>query len=80
MYLGAGVVIVGAGLVRSSPAVVILGVVFVASMHVLVVLYEEPSLADRFGVTYEAYRSSVHRWLIRRPHSRGKEFGRSGGE
>jgi len=67
MYVGAAMVILGAGLALSSPAVVLLGLAFLLIMHLFVVLYEEPVLADRFGASYQRYRSSVHRWLIRKP-------------
>src|SRR5438067_2983110 len=30
---------------------------------------EEPALAGRFGDSYQRHRSSVHRWLIRKPKS-----------
>lgn len=66
MYIGGALVIIGAGLALSSPAIVILGLAFLLVMHVFVVLYEEPALARRFGATYDSYRSSVHRWRIRR--------------
>jgi protein-S-isoprenylcysteine O-methyltransferase Ste14 len=67
MYVGAAVLILGAGLIVSSPSVLLLDVVFLFVMHLFVVLYEEPVLADRFGDAYERYKSSVHRWRVRRP-------------
>lgn len=69
MYIGGALVILGAGLALSSPAIVILGFAFVLIMHLFVVLYEEPALARRFGAAYERYRRSVHRWRIRKPDS-----------
>ena len=75
MYVGAAMVILGAGLVLSSPSVALLGLAFLLIMHLLVVLYEEPALAIRFGATYQQYRSSVHRWLIRKPKSRARPPG-----
>jgi protein-S-isoprenylcysteine O-methyltransferase Ste14 len=69
MYVGAAMVIFGAGLVLSSPSVAMLGVAFVLIMHLFVVLYEEPALARRFGAPYQQYKSSVHRWLVRKPNS-----------
>lgn len=69
MYVGATAVILGAGLALSSLSIVVLALVFVLIMHLVVVLYEEPALAARFGASYEHYRSSVHRWLIRKPKS-----------
>jgi len=70
MYVGAAGVILGAGLVLSSPAVAGLAFVFVLLMYLFVVLHEEPALTDRFGAPYEEYRSSVHRWMIRKPGAR----------
>jgi protein-S-isoprenylcysteine O-methyltransferase Ste14 len=67
MYVGAAAVILGAGLWLASPAIVLLALAFLVIMHLFVVLYEEPALADRFGASYQRYRSSVHRWLVRRP-------------
>jgi protein-S-isoprenylcysteine O-methyltransferase Ste14 len=69
MYIGASAAILGAGLAVSSPSMVILALAFLLIMHVFVVVHEEPALARKFGVSYERYRSSVHRWLIRRPTS-----------
>ena len=69
MYLGAAMVIIGAGLILSSPSVATLGFVFLLVMHLVVVFYEEPALISRFGATYRQYGSSVHRWLIRKPDS-----------
>ena len=37
------------------------------AFHLFVVLYEEPSLANRFGAPYEVYRRTVRRWWPRRP-------------
>lgn len=67
MYVGAVMVIVGCGLIWSSPSVVLLGFAFLLLMHLLVVLYEEPALADQFGRAYEEYQQSVSRWRIRMP-------------
>jgi protein-S-isoprenylcysteine O-methyltransferase Ste14 len=67
MYIGATVLMVGAGLILSSPSVIMLALAFLLIMHLVVVFYEEPALTRKFGDSYEEYRSSVHRWLIRRP-------------
>jgi protein-S-isoprenylcysteine O-methyltransferase Ste14 len=69
MYVGAAAVILGAGLILSSVSVVLLALAFLLVMHLFVVLYEEPALTRRVGKSYEQYRSSVHRWLIRKPNS-----------
>jgi protein-S-isoprenylcysteine O-methyltransferase Ste14 len=67
MYVGAAAVILGAGLVLSSPSIVLLSFAFLLVMHLFVVILEEPALSSRFGDAYEEYRSSVHRWVIRKP-------------
>lgn len=67
MYVGAAAVILGAGLVLSSPSIVLLSFAFLLVMHLFVVILEEPTLSTRFGDDYEEYRSSVHRWWIRKP-------------
>jgi protein-S-isoprenylcysteine O-methyltransferase Ste14 len=69
MYVGAAAVILGAGFILSSPSIVILALAFLLIMHLFVILYEEPALAGKFGASYQQYRSSVHRWLIRKPSS-----------
>ncbi len=69
MYVGAAGVILGAGLVLSSFSIMLLAFAFLAIMHLFVVLHEEPALAERFGDSYVRYKSSVHRWLVRRPSS-----------
>lgn len=72
MYVGASAVILGTGLALSSPAIVMLALAFLLTMHLFVVVHEEPSLAGKFGVSYQRYRSSVHRWLIWKPKSNAK--------
>ena len=67
MYVGAAATMLGAGLVVSSPSIALLALPFLLTMHLFVVLYEEPTLARKFGSSYAHYRASVHRWLIRLP-------------
>jgi protein-S-isoprenylcysteine O-methyltransferase Ste14 len=65
MYLGAALALSGAALFyRSAPLFGYTGL-FLLVMHVLVVSYEEPTLARLFGADYEAYRARVGRWLTR---------------
>ncbi len=70
MYVGGTAVLTGAGLALSSLSIVLLSLGFLLLMHLMVVLYEEPALTATFGATYEQYRSTVHRWRIRRPGAR----------
>ena len=67
MYVGAAAAMFGVGLILASPSIVILAMAFLLTMHLFVVLYEEPALAGRFGASYRQYKTAVHRWLIRKP-------------
>jgi protein-S-isoprenylcysteine O-methyltransferase Ste14 len=69
MYWGGFSVLLGAGLALRSPSIVGLAVLFLGLVHLLVWLYEEPSLENRFGDPYRRYKSAVHRWLPRFPRS-----------
>jgi protein-S-isoprenylcysteine O-methyltransferase Ste14 len=67
MYVANLLILTGeAVLFESSPILVWAGAMALA-FHLFVVLYEEPSLADRFGAGYEEYRRTVPRWWPRRP-------------
>jgi protein-S-isoprenylcysteine O-methyltransferase Ste14 len=65
MYIGAMAVIVGAGLILHSPSAIAVASFFFLVTHVFVLIYEEPSLEERFGNSYIQYKKSVHRWLPR---------------
>jgi protein-S-isoprenylcysteine O-methyltransferase Ste14 len=65
MYLAVLVTLVGETLLFASPRLAVWTVVVAITVHLFVVLYEEPTLQDQFGPPYEAYRASVARWL---PH------------
>jgi protein-S-isoprenylcysteine O-methyltransferase Ste14 len=43
--------------------------VFWAGFHLFVLLYEEPTLREKFGASYEDYCKRVNRWLPRPPRS-----------
>lgn len=62
MYVGGFAVLLGAGLLLSSPAIVGLALVFWVFFHLFVVLYEEPTLERTFGESYRHYRQTVRRW------------------
>jgi len=67
MYIGALSVLVGFGLYESSVSILLLSLVVFALVHLFVVVYEEPGLKARFGVTYSQYCAGVPRWI---PHLR----------
>lgn len=62
MYVGGLTVILGAGLTLRSPSIAALAVAFLGVMHLVVTLYEEPSLERRFGASYVDYKERVNRW------------------
>jgi len=65
MYLGVALAILGeAAIFRSLHLVIYAGVMLLIA-HVFVLTYEEPTLAQHFGESYEEYRRTVPRWIPR---------------
>ena len=71
MYVAVLSIILGQALLFSSWAVLVYGLVAGAAMISFVKLYEEPTLASRYGEDYEAYRRAVPGWLPRLTPWRG---------
>jgi protein-S-isoprenylcysteine O-methyltransferase Ste14 len=65
MYVAVLSIIFGQALIFSSWPVLAYGLVGAAAMISFVKFYEEPTLADRYGSQYEAYRRAVPGWLPR---------------
>jgi protein-S-isoprenylcysteine O-methyltransferase Ste14 len=65
MYLGAIFLLSGFGLYERSPSVLGLAACAALLAHLLVVFYEEPDLARRFGDGYAEYRRATNRWIPR---------------
>lgn len=65
MYLAVLALIFAQALLFSNWVVAIYGLVAGAVMASFVRLYEEPTLSDRYGAEYEAYRRAVPGWLPR---------------
>ncbi|MGH7607749.1 MAG: methyltransferase family protein [Gemmatimonadales bacterium] len=65
MYLGAGLVLLGAALFYGSIGLVLYTVAFWSAAHLFVLFYEEPALRRRFGPDYEEYARSRRRWIPR---------------
>jgi protein-S-isoprenylcysteine O-methyltransferase Ste14 len=66
-YIAAEAALVGQGLIFASTSVLMYAVVMGVLYHLLVVLYEEPTLRRTFGAEYEAYCREVPRWIPRAP-------------
>lgn len=75
MYVGALIVILGGGMILGSPSIIGLSIAFALLAHVFVLLYEEPVLAEKFGDSYRAYCSTVHRWIPGRSKITKKDNG-----
>ena len=71
MYVAVLSIILGQALLFSSWAVVVYAVIATTAMISFVKLYEEPTLARRYGAEYETYRRNVPGWLPRLTAWRG---------
>jgi protein-S-isoprenylcysteine O-methyltransferase Ste14 len=67
MYIGGSMLLIGFGLYRQSPAILLYSVVIILLFHLYVIFIEEPGLESRFGESYFAYKQSVNRWLPKFP-------------
>ena len=65
MYIAVTSAILGQALWLGSGALLVWAAVAWASMAAFVKLYEEPTLADRYGAQYEEYRRTVPAWWPR---------------
>ncbi|RUT98527.1 isoprenylcysteine carboxylmethyltransferase family protein [Mesorhizobium sp. USDA-HM6] len=65
MYVAVLSIIFGQVLIFSSGAVFVYGLIAAAAMISFVKVYEEPTLARRYGAEYETYRRAVPGWLPR---------------
>ena len=63
MYIGGGLVALGAALFYGSAALGLYALTFFIVVHLLVRFYEEPHLGRVFGTPYDEYRRSVRRWM-----------------
>ncbi|UVK41086.1 isoprenylcysteine carboxylmethyltransferase family protein [Mesorhizobium sp. AR10] len=71
MYVAVLSIILGQAVLFSSWAVVLYAAIAATAMVSFVKLYEEPTLARRYGAEYEAYRRAVPGWLPRLTPWRG---------
>jgi len=63
IYVGDLFVIAGAALALTQAWAVVFVLPSFLGLRRVVVHFEEPHLADRFGATYEGYRARTRRWL-----------------
>lgn len=65
MYVAVVTIILGQALIFQSMPLAVYAVVVGVSMALFVKLYEEPTLAGRYGPEYERYRKAVPGWVPR---------------
>jgi protein-S-isoprenylcysteine O-methyltransferase Ste14 len=65
MYQAVLAIVVGQGLFLGSAPLLRYAAFVWLVFHVVVLVYEEPTLADQFQESYAAYRRNVRRWWPR---------------
>jgi len=65
MYVGVMTILLGESLFLASTALLRYAIGCFVAFHLLIMLYEEPTLRGKFGESYIRYCSSVNRWLPR---------------
>ena len=65
MYIGVLTSIIGIAIAYASPWVLAYAALVAIAFHFFVLGYEEPTLDERFGHSYEEYRRTVPRWIPR---------------
>ena len=65
MYCGVVAAIHGQALLLGSAALLGYALLVWLTVHLFVVVYEEPTLSRTFGEEYEAFRANVPRWVPR---------------
>ena len=68
MYLAVVAVILGQAMVLARPVLLVYATVVLAATAAFVKVYEEPTLAERYGTQYDAYSAAVRGcWPRRHP-------------
>jgi protein-S-isoprenylcysteine O-methyltransferase Ste14 len=65
MYLSVTTIVLGEVLVARSQALAIYLAIYFLCVNLFVIGYEEPTLRERFGASYDEYRRRVGRWIPR---------------
>jgi protein-S-isoprenylcysteine O-methyltransferase Ste14 len=68
IYAAVVIMLLGEALVFAALVLALYAVMVWLVLHVLVLIYEEPTLRRGFGACYEAYCREVPRWIPRWPH------------
>jgi protein-S-isoprenylcysteine O-methyltransferase Ste14 len=70
MYVGVWLILLGEVIVFESLRLAIYAILVWCMFHLVIVLYEEPTLKERFGTVYDEYCKTVPRWIPRSPAQR----------
>ena len=65
MYVGAVLVVLGQAVMFASLTALLYGGALACAFHLMVLLYEEPTLMNRYGAEYARYCQGVPRWIPR---------------
>ena len=65
IYVAVGAIILGQAALMGDWRLIVYGALLWLSVHAFVVAYEEPTLEQKFGSEYEAFRAAVPRWIPR---------------
>jgi protein-S-isoprenylcysteine O-methyltransferase Ste14 len=65
MYISVTIIVLGEALLTQSLALGVYWMIWFLSANLFVIGYEEPTLRDRFGASYDAYTRQVGRWIPR---------------
>ena len=71
MYLAVAAIILGQAAIFASSGVLVWLVVFAVAVVSFVTVYEEPTLRETYGASYDAYRAAVPGWWPRLTPWRG---------
>ncbi len=71
MYIGALAALIGFGLYLHSVWTLLLCLALFLFVHLFVLFYEEPTLREQFGATYQNYCETVRRWIPSVPRAKG---------
>jgi protein-S-isoprenylcysteine O-methyltransferase Ste14 len=71
MYVGVLLSLLGEALFFASRRFLVYAIIWLAVVHLNVILYEEPNLRRKFGSSYERYVTGVRRWIPGRKYLGG---------
>ena len=69
MYLGVLLFLIGLSMLYQYRDFLLYTLVWLAFVHITVLVYEEPNLRRKFGSSYERYTLAVGRWVPGRKYS-----------